>query len=175
MNFESKFDPYGAVSTPLYQTATFKQVKIRANLFLLCWMCLFFVTLNDHLVPSICVFSISRCSILYYSFMIIYVSWCSLLQQKMVPMTIPEVEILLEMLQKGLTWLVGLCFVLQLWIIHLCFDDLFMFCILSILAKLDKADRAFCFTSGMAALTAVVHLLKNGAFSLLTPDLSLLD
>lgn len=26
MNFENKFDPYGAVSTPLYQTATFKQV-----------------------------------------------------------------------------------------------------------------------------------------------------
>jgi cystathionine beta-lyase/cystathionine gamma-synthase len=50
-----------------------------------------------------------------------------------------------------------------------------MFCILSILAKLDKADRAFCFTSGMAALTAVVHLLKSGAFSFLTPDLSFLD
>jgi hypothetical protein len=28
MNFENKFDPYGAVSAPLYQTATFKQVKI---------------------------------------------------------------------------------------------------------------------------------------------------
>ena len=26
MNFENKFDPYQAVSTPLYQTATFKQV-----------------------------------------------------------------------------------------------------------------------------------------------------
>ncbi|KAG2324895.1 hypothetical protein Bca52824_007623 [Brassica carinata] len=32
----------------------------------------------------------------------------------------------------------------------------------SLLAKLDKADRAFCFTSGMAALTAVTHLLKHG-------------
>ncbi|XP_048597168.1 cystathionine beta-lyase, chloroplastic isoform X1 [Brassica napus] len=32
----------------------------------------------------------------------------------------------------------------------------------SLLAKLDKADRAFCFTSGMAALTAVTHLLKTG-------------
>lgn len=26
MNFESKFDPYGSMSVPLYQTATFKQV-----------------------------------------------------------------------------------------------------------------------------------------------------
>lgn len=29
MNFETKFDPYHAVSTPLYQTATFKQVSVR--------------------------------------------------------------------------------------------------------------------------------------------------
>lgn len=28
MNFENKFDPYSAMSTPLYQTATFKQVRI---------------------------------------------------------------------------------------------------------------------------------------------------
>lgn len=27
MNFENKFDPYDAMSTPLYQTATFKQVN----------------------------------------------------------------------------------------------------------------------------------------------------
>ncbi|MFS8014730.1 putative cystathionine beta-lyase [Helianthus anomalus] len=26
MNFGNEFDPYGAMSTPLYQTATFKQV-----------------------------------------------------------------------------------------------------------------------------------------------------
>ncbi|KAJ0255430.1 hypothetical protein HA466_0101850 [Hirschfeldia incana] len=32
----------------------------------------------------------------------------------------------------------------------------------SVLANLDKADRSFCFTSGMAALTAVTHLLKTG-------------
>lgn len=32
----------------------------------------------------------------------------------------------------------------------------------SLLAKLDKADRAFCFTSGMAALAAVAHLLGTG-------------
>lgn len=40
-----------------------------------------------------------------------------------------------------------------------------MFYVLSLLAKLDKADRALCFTSGMAALTAVVHLVGTGAFS----------
>ena len=28
MNFDCKFDPYGAMSTPLYQTATFKQVSL---------------------------------------------------------------------------------------------------------------------------------------------------
>uniref|UniRef100_A0A0E0L8H8 Cystathionine beta-lyase, chloroplastic n=1 Tax=Oryza punctata TaxID=4537 RepID=A0A0E0L8H8_ORYPU len=32
----------------------------------------------------------------------------------------------------------------------------------SLMAKLEKADQAFCFTSGMAALAAVVHLLKSG-------------
>ncbi|XP_028087588.1 cystathionine beta-lyase, chloroplastic isoform X2 [Camellia sinensis] len=32
----------------------------------------------------------------------------------------------------------------------------------SLLAKLDKADRAFCFTSGMAALAAVAHLVGTG-------------
>lgn len=29
MNFENKFDPYGSMSVPLYQTATFKQVVTR--------------------------------------------------------------------------------------------------------------------------------------------------
>ncbi|KAF7148967.1 hypothetical protein RHSIM_Rhsim03G0041800 [Rhododendron simsii] len=33
---------------------------------------------------------------------------------------------------------------------------------ISLLAKLDKADRAFCFTSGMAALAAVAHLVGTG-------------
>ncbi|XP_031497430.1 cystathionine beta-lyase, chloroplastic isoform X1 [Nymphaea colorata] len=32
----------------------------------------------------------------------------------------------------------------------------------SLLAKLEKADRAFCFTSGMAALAAVTHLVEAG-------------
>ncbi|MQL97270.1 hypothetical protein Taro_029961, partial [Colocasia esculenta] len=31
-----------------------------------------------------------------------------------------------------------------------------------LLAKLEKADQAFCFTSGMAALATVAHLLENG-------------
>ncbi|OIW11501.1 hypothetical protein TanjilG_26867 [Lupinus angustifolius] len=31
LNFENKFDPYGAVSTPLYQTATFKQPSAIEN------------------------------------------------------------------------------------------------------------------------------------------------
>lgn len=35
-------------------------------------------------------------------------------------------------------------------------------CILSLLAKLDKADRAFCFTSGKAALSVVAQLLRPG-------------
>jgi cystathionine beta-lyase/cystathionine gamma-synthase len=34
--------------------------------------------------------------------------------------------------------------------------------IFSLMAKLEKADQAFCFTSGMAALAAVTHLLRAG-------------
>lgn len=30
MNFDNEFDPYEALSTPLYQTATFKQVLVMA-------------------------------------------------------------------------------------------------------------------------------------------------
>lgn len=33
-----------------------------------------------------------------------------------------------------------------------------------LLAKLDKADRALCFTSGMAALSAVTHLVATGTW-----------
>ncbi|XP_004514725.1 cystathionine beta-lyase, chloroplastic [Cicer arietinum] len=80
MNFENKFDPYGAVSTPLYQTATFKQPSATEN------------------GP----YDYTRSG--------------------------NPTRDVLE----------------------------------SILAKLDKADRAFCFTSGMAALSTVVHLLKSG-------------
>ena len=36
----------------------------------------------------------------------------------------------------------------------------------SILARLDKADRALCFTSGMAALAVVTHLIAPGASSI---------
>lgn len=36
-----------------------------------------------------------------------------------------------------------------------------------LLAKLEKADRAFCFTSGMAALAAVTRLVGTGTFIIL--------
>lgn len=35
---------------------------------------------------------------------------------------------------------------------------------ISLMAKLEKADQAFCFTSGMAALAAITHLLEAGTF-----------
>ncbi|XP_021672977.2 cystathionine beta-lyase, chloroplastic isoform X2 [Hevea brasiliensis] len=80
MNFESNFDPYGATSTPLYQTATFKQT-----------------------------------SALEYG---------------------PY-----DYTRSGNPTRAALE---------------------SLLAKLDKAYRAFCFTSGMAALAAVTHLVGTG-------------
>ncbi|KAE9585237.1 putative cystathionine beta-lyase [Lupinus albus] len=80
MNFENKFDPYGSVSTPLYQTATFKQPSAIEN------------------GP----YDYTRSG--------------------------NPTRDALE----------------------------------SLLAKLDKADRALCFTSGMAALSAVSHLVSNG-------------
>ncbi|XP_031404014.1 cystathionine beta-lyase, chloroplastic-like isoform X1 [Punica granatum] len=80
MNFESKYDPYGAISTPLYQTATFKQPSATEN------------------GP----YDYTRSG--------------------------NPTRDALE----------------------------------SLLSKLDKADRAFCFTSGMAALAAVTHLLGAG-------------
>ncbi|XP_019443997.1 PREDICTED: cystathionine beta-lyase, chloroplastic-like [Lupinus angustifolius] len=80
LNFENKFDPYGAVSTPLYQTATFKQPSAIEN------------------GP----YDYTRSG--------------------------NPTRDALE----------------------------------SLLAKLDKADRALCFTSGMSALSAVSHLVSNG-------------
>ncbi|XP_020535767.1 cystathionine beta-lyase, chloroplastic isoform X2 [Jatropha curcas] len=80
MNFENKFDPYGAMSTPLYQTATFKQPSAVEN------------------GP----YDYTRSG--------------------------NPTRDALE----------------------------------SLLAKLDKADRAFCFTSGMAALAAVTHIVGTG-------------
>ncbi|OAY40242.1 hypothetical protein MANES_09G007000v8 [Manihot esculenta] len=80
MNFESKFDPYGAMSTPLYQTATFKQT------------------------------SASEYGPYDYT--------------RHGNPTRDALE--------------------------------------SLMAKLDKADRALCFTSGMAALAAVTHLVGTG-------------
>ncbi|TKY62685.1 Cystathionine beta-lyase [Spatholobus suberectus] len=80
MNFENKFDPFGAISSPLYQTATFKQPSAIEN------------------GP----YDYTRSG--------------------------NPTRDALE----------------------------------SLLAKLDKADRALCFTSGMAALSAVVHLVGTG-------------
>lgn len=80
MNFENKFDPFGAISTPLYQTATFKQPSATEN------------------GP----YDYTRSG--------------------------NPTRDVLE----------------------------------SLLAKLDKADQAFCFTSGMAALSAVSHLVGTG-------------
>ncbi|ONH94961.1 hypothetical protein PRUPE_7G042400 [Prunus persica] len=80
MNFENKFDPYNAMNTPLYQTATFKQPSATEN------------------GP----YDYTRSG--------------------------NPTRDALE----------------------------------SLLAKLDKADRAFCFTSGMAALAAVAHLVGTG-------------
>lgn len=37
--------------------------------------------------------------------------------------------------------------------------------VFSLMAKLEKADQAFCFTSGMAALAAVTHLIQAGKLS----------
>lgn len=42
----------------------------------------------------------------------------------------------------------------------------FTFLVLRLLAKLDKADRALSFTSGMAALSAVTHLVGTGTHHL---------
>ncbi|KAI4300869.1 hypothetical protein L6164_034197 [Bauhinia variegata] len=80
MNFENEFDPYGAISTPLYQTATFKQPSAIEN------------------GP----YDYTRSG--------------------------NPTRDALE----------------------------------SLLTKLDKAEKALCFTSGMAALSAVVHLVGTG-------------
>ncbi|KMT15149.1 hypothetical protein BVRB_3g062630 [Beta vulgaris subsp. vulgaris] len=80
MNFDSNIDPYGSMSTPLYQTATFKQPSATE-------MGLYDYTRSGN----------------------------------------PTRDVLERLL-----------------------------------AKLDKADRALCFTSGMAALAAVTHLVGTG-------------
>jgi len=46
MNFDSSFDPYGAMSTPLYQTATFKQASCECPyvvLYLFAILCIFVI------------------------------------------------------------------------------------------------------------------------------------
>lgn len=41
------------------------------------------------------------------------------------------------------------------------------------MAKLEKADQAFCFTTGMAALAAVTQLLENGTLFFSSKSLTL--
>ena len=78
MNMENEFDPFDALSTPLYQTATFKQV----------------VELNQRLC---CHFMVMFLSLLFF--------FCSLLLLKMVLMTTQEVGILHGMRCKGICFL----------------------------------------------------------------------
>ncbi|MFS7904138.1 putative cystathionine beta-lyase [Helianthus anomalus] len=40
----------------------------------------------------------------------------------------------------------------------------------SLMAKLDRADHALCFSSGMAALSAVTHLVNPGKVKRLLPE-----
>ncbi|KAJ8570426.1 hypothetical protein K7X08_037398 [Anisodus acutangulus] len=84
MNFSNEFDPYGALSTPLYQTSTFKQVSLKPS-----------ATENGQ-------YDYTRSG-----------------------------NPTRDVLEK-------------------------------LLAELEKADRAFCFTSGMAALAAVTRLVQAG-------------
>lgn len=105
-----------------------------------------------------------------FTWITFYTLFYSLRQQKMAPMTTLEVEIPRAMCWKGLSFrftmhnvtnVILLVFITCLYFLLLAW---FCFLILSLLAKLDKADRALCFTSGMAALAAVAHLVGTGAF-----------
>lgn len=105
--------------------------------------------------------------------------YCSHQLQKMVTMIILGVEILQGVPQKGIRFVCWSIYIMLESSLHKylqdqldCFSFHLLFCklisvlilIFSLLAKLDKGDRAFCFTSGMAALTAVTHLVGTGAF-----------
>lgn len=81
MNFDNEFDPYEAISTPVYQTATFKQVGRPTSRGLM-------FDINTGVCECL-----ELCALL---------SLCSLQQQKMAPMITLEVEIPHGMLCKGL-------------------------------------------------------------------------
>uniref|UniRef100_M8BEM2 cysteine-S-conjugate beta-lyase n=1 Tax=Aegilops tauschii TaxID=37682 RepID=M8BEM2_AEGTA len=89
-SFENSFDKYGALSTPLYQTATFKQPSATVN-------GAYDYTRSGNPTRDVLQSGIDK---FYHTF--------------------------------------------------------------SLMAKLEKADQAFCFTSGMASLAAVTHLLQAG-------------
>ncbi|KAK8609568.1 hypothetical protein V6N13_062013 [Hibiscus sabdariffa] len=102
VNIDSKFDPYGAMSTPLYQTATFKQFDLFAEFLARC--------VN---------FEVNRLN----------------------HETFSDRNGPYDYTRSGNTTR----------------DTLER-----LLAKLEKADRAFCFSSGMAAFSAVANLVGSG-------------
>ncbi|KAK6127312.1 hypothetical protein DH2020_038975 [Rehmannia glutinosa] len=113
MNFSNEFDPYDALSTPLYQTATFKQPSAIDN-----GPYDYTRSGNPTRTPWKGPYLLVMLNLLIYS--------------------VPDSCIFLSMcLNNSLS-------------------------IFSLLVKLDKANRALCFTSGMAALSAVTHLVGTG-------------
>ncbi|WVZ82291.1 hypothetical protein U9M48_029571 [Paspalum notatum var. saurae] len=107
-SFGNSFDEYGALSTPLYQTATFKQPSA-----------------TDY-GP----YDYTRSGN-------------------------PTRDVLQRL---GQCFFFTICSV-EKWTMVLMIFSSYLF---SLMAKLEKADQAFCFTSGMAALAAVTHLLQAG-------------
>ncbi|GJN29509.1 hypothetical protein PR202_gb17735 [Eleusine coracana subsp. coracana] len=100
-SFENSFDMYGALSTPLYQTATFKQMAFRISVG---------ISLYSSSLLTKVIFQPSATDYGTYDY---------------TRSGNPTRDVLQ-----------------------------------SLMAKLEKADQAFCFTSGMAALAAVTHLLQ---------------
>ncbi|KAM0061476.1 putative cystathionine beta-lyase [Helianthus debilis subsp. tardiflorus] len=123
MNFGNEFDPYGAMSTPLYQTTTFKQVTFCSSFGHFCNNYYPYIILQLVDITLFVLFSLRRLS--------------------MVPTITLGVAILHETCLKRMTS-----------------ETLLLKN--SLMAKLDKADRALCFSSGMAALSTVTHFVNPG-------------
>ncbi|KAK3000989.1 hypothetical protein RJ639_022169 [Escallonia herrerae] len=122
MNFGNSFDPYKALSTPLYQTATFKQVRLEST------VDIFLVSgeLND----------------------------CKKCQSHLLALLLLPILMCIVQLPPSATENGPYDYTRS--------GNPTRDVLESLLAKLDKADRAFCFTSGMAALAAVAHLVGTG-------------
>ncbi|KAJ8433145.1 hypothetical protein Cgig2_007109 [Carnegiea gigantea] len=114
MNFDSSFDPYGAMSTPLYQTATFKQASYESHCIVLYFLRPYRVFIS-FLISTFCAYFLLQPSATENG------------PYDYTRSGNPTRDVLERLL-----------------------------------AQLDKADRAFCFTSGMAALSAVTHLIGTG-------------